>query len=644
MCGLTGFWHLNGSHPIKNLAETATKMAETILYRGPDSQGVWTDEEAKLAMAHRRLAVIDLSPAGYQPMLSGSGRLVISYNGEIYNSPDIKAACIRDRIAWRGHSDTEVILEACEAIGPQKAVPHFIGMFSFALWDRKDRSLWLVRDRLGIKPMYYGILNGILFFGSQIKTFCEHPGFQPSIDMEAVCAYTRFGYIPAPLSIWQGIRKLLPGSMVHIRADGSMEEHKYWDLSQVAERGQRSRLSSSPEEATDELERLLYDAIGRRMVADVPLGAFLSGGIDSSLVCALMQAQSSKPVKTFTIGFYEEDYNEAAYAKAVAKHLGTEHHELYVRPEEAQSVIPDIPCWYDEPFSDSSQIPTTLVSRLARRHVIVSLSGDGGDELFAGYPRYYDALKISQAIVHLPRSLCRGVASALHLLSPTRWNDLFRFLPSRFRPARTGHRLHKLAGTMQRSDPHDFYLSIISQWHDPEALVLGGKLPTLPPWDRARNLHIPNLVERLQYLDTLTYLPDDILVKADRASMSCSLELRVPLLDHRVVEYSWRLAPEIKMRNGIPKWPLKEILSRHIPRELIERRKMGFGVPIDHWLRHSLRDWAEELLSEKRLREAGIFNPDPIRDRWQQHLAGTSDWHYPLWTILMFQAWLDSIS
>ena len=643
MCGLTGFWSMKGPRPDGGLAAAAEKMAGCIAYRGPDSHGVWTDEEAGLALAHRRLAIVDLSPAGHQPMVSHSGRFAISYNGEIYSADDIKKDFAGQNIAWRGHSDTEIMLEACEAFGVEKVVPRFIGMFAFALWDKKTRTLWLVRDRLGIKPLYYGMSGGTFFFGSQIKTFRRHPGFSPEMDMDAVRAYARFGYIPAPLSIWKGIRKLMPGAILRITADGSITEQKYWDLAQVAADGQKNRMSCSPDEAVDELEALLKDAIGRRMMADVPLGAFLSGGVDSSLVCALMQAQSTTPVKTFSIGFDEEGYNEAPFAREVAKHLGTEHHELYVRPEEAQSVIPSIPEWYDEPFSDSSQIPTTLVSRLARQHVIVALSGDGGDELFAGYRRYNDGLAIWRQFQRLPPFTRKAAVVGIRMLSPTWWDRLFRLVPPPLRPAHVGCRAHKLADVLDKSGTHEFYRSLISQWHDVDGLIPGGHEPILAPWNIMDDLPIANVVERMQYLDTLTYLPDDILVKADRASMSCSLELRVPLIDHRVVEMSWRMPPELKMRDGVSKWPLREVLYRHVPKALIERPKMGFGVPIDHWLRGSLRDWAEGLLSEKRLREEGIFNPAPIRDRWQQHLSGASNWQYPLWTILMFEAWQDSL-
>ncbi|HAU29567.1 MAG TPA: asparagine synthase (glutamine-hydrolyzing) [Rhodospirillaceae bacterium] len=645
MCGLTGFWSMSpAKRPDGGLAHTAKAMSDRIIWRGPDSDGIWTDEEAGLALAHRRLAIVDLSPAGYQPMASASGRFVICYNGEIYNSTDIRKELAGRDIAWRGHSDTETMVEACETFGVAEAVKRFIGMFAFALWDRQERTLWLVRDRLGIKPMHYGLLEDTLFFGSQLRTFTPHPGFSPQQDMDAVRAYARYGYIPAPLTIWQGVRKLMPGHIARITADGDITETPYWSMAEVAANGQANRFSGSPEEAVDELEKLLMDAVGRRMMADVPLGAFLSGGVDSSLVCALMQAQSDKPVKTFSIGFDEDGYNEAPYAREVAKHLGTEHHEFYVRPEEAQAIIPGIPEWYDEPFSDSSQIPTTLVSRLARKEVIVALSGDGGDELFAGYRRYNDGLSIWRKFQAFPPIARKAAIAGIHALSPTWWDRVARLVPPSLRPAHVGCRAYKLADVLAESGTHAFYRSLISQWHDINTLIPGAPEPLLPPWNNidAMQGSIPDVVERMQYLDTITYMPDDILVKADRASMSCSLELRVPLIDHRVVEMAWRMPPELKMRGGVSKWPLREVLYRHVPKELIERPKMGFGVPIDHWLRGSLRDWAENLLSEKRLREEGIFNPAPIRARWQQHLEGSSNWQYPLWTILMFEAWHEA--
>ena len=637
MCGITGFW--SDEAPDKAIAE---KMAMQIAHRGPDGAGVWTDKKSGLALAHRRLSIIDLSAAGHQPMYSPCERYSLVYNGEIYNHLDLRADLAREGGAfdWRGHSDTETLLAALRHWGVEGALKRLNGMFAFALWDAAERVLFLARDRMGEKPLYYGRCNDVLMFGSELKALSAHPRWNGQLDRDALALYMRHNYVPAPWSIYRGIRKLPPAHFIAITECGQTlaEPQCYWDIKQIAS-GDVS--SASPEELTDELEVLLRDAIGRRMAADVPLGAFLSGGIDSTTVAALMQAQSAKPIKTFSIGFREEGYDEAKHARAVAEHLGTDHTELYVTPQEAIAVIPDLPTMYDEPFSDSSQIPTYLVSKLARQHVTVSLSGDGGDELFYGYSRYFLAQSIWQRLCRLPMPARQALASVIMHLPAQTLDRMQRGLPQRFQFSRLADRLPKFAEILRSPDNQTLYRSIVSHTKDPEKLVLGAHEPdtvlsvpdALPP--------LPGMGEQMMLLDMLTYLPDDILTKVDRASMAVSLEARVPLLDHRLVEFAWRVPTNLKYRNMQGKWLLKQVLYRHVPREMMERPKMGFGVPIQHWLRGELRDWAEELLDEKRLREDGIFDAAQVRHWWEEHLNADPRWHAYLWDVLMFQAWKE---
>ncbi len=648
MCGIAGF--IGGRFDQQGARSTLARMTGAIAYRGPDSAGAWLEAEQRVALGHRRLAILDLSPAGEQPMTSPSGRYVIVYNGEIYNHLEL-----RERLAgpWRGHSDTETLLAAIEAWGIGEALKQCAGMFALALWDREEKALILARDRLGEKPLYYGWqgagAEAAFLFGSELKALARHPAFRREIDRQALALFTRFNYVPAPHSIYAGIAKLPPGTFLTLRSgDRSPAITPYWSAAEIAAAGAAAPLDIGPEEATDALERVLSKAVSQQMISDVPLGAFLSGGVDSSTIVALMQAQSSRPVKSFSIGFHDPAYNEAEHAGAVARHLGTDHEELYVQPEDALAVIPSLPAIYDEPFADASQVPTLLVSRLARRQVTVALSGDGGDELFAGYNRYRLAARNWGRISKLPRPLRRAMAQGLVALSPEQWNKVAGavapILPASLRLSLPGEKVHKAARGLASGSADELYQGLVSSWRDPSDLVIGGAEPaTLAPATLAR-LDGLGTCERMMALDMLTYLPDDILAKVDRAAMSVSLETRVPLLDHRVVELAWRLPLDLKLRGGETKWVLRQLLYRHVPRALIERPKMGFGIPIDAWLRGPLKDWAEALIDERRLDGQGYFRPGPIRAAWDAHQSGRVNMQYQLWAILMFQSWLEGQS
>ncbi len=642
MCGFAGFIGKPGALDTEALERLAGRMAERLESRGPDDAGTWVSPAAGIAIGHRRLAVIDLTAAGHQPMVSASGRTVIAYNGEVYNFADIRRDLEAEGRSFRGGSDTEVVLEACEAWGVERAVSRFIGMFAFALWDTQARRLTLVRDRLGIKPLYWGRSGGVLFFGSQPKGFFDHPAWRPEVDRDALAAYLRHAYVPAPRSVFRGIEKLEPGSLIVIDADGRETRRRYWDLREIASGAVRDRPTLDDETAIEMLDELLRDSVKRRMIADVPLGVFLSGGIDSSTVLALMQAQSDRPVKSFTIGFDEAGYDEARDAKRVARHLGTDHTELYVAPDHAQAVLPKLASWYDEPFADSSQIPTCLVSEMTRRDVTVVLSGDGGDEVFAGYNRHVGAATYSRRLGAWPRPLRASLASLLRALPPSSWDRLFRAMPRRQRLPQVGDKAHKLAALLAMPHEDALYRWLVSQWSDPDALVRGGRERQGILWDSTLRRDLPEFTDRMLLMDTVTYLPDDILTKVDRASMAVGLEARVPLLDHRVVEFAWRLPPAMKARGGQGKWLLRQVLRRYVPERLIDRPKMGFGVPVDAWLRGPLRDWAESLLAESRLRDGGYLDPAPIRDAWTEHLSGRRNHHNRLWTVLMFEAWRET--
>lgn len=647
MCGISGFIDISRGNADKVLREILLRMASALHHRGPDDAGTWVDASAGIALGHRRLSILDLSPLGHQPMQSTCGRYVTSFNGEIYNFKALREEldCLGHR--FRGHSDTEVMLACMTQWGIESAVTRFNGMFAIAVWDRETRLLHLVRDRMGEKPLYYGWAGKTFLFASELKAIRAHPHFEGAIDRGAVALFMRHNYIPAPYSIYTGIFKVEPGTIVTIASNPAVAPgvHHYWSVASAAEQGQDEPFKGSAAEAIRCLDELLRDAVKLRMASDVPLGAFLSGGIDSSTIVALMQAQSSRPVQTFSIGFHEAAYNEAHHAKAVAEHLGTNHTELYVSPAEAMEVIPRLPAIYDEPFSDSSQIPTYLVSELTRRQVTVALSGDGGDELFAGYGRYFWAAGLWGKVRSIPSPLRRIASRSLTMLSPKTWSALFRgaspVLPKRLRLRNPGDKPHKLAEVLTAESIETLYLAIVSHWQSPTSVVLGATEPPTALTDQSRWFRSPELFNRMMYMDMLSYLPDDILVKVDRASMAVSLEARVPFLDHRIVEFAWKLPMSLKIHEGQGKWVLRQVLKQYVPAAFQERPKMGFGVPIDSWLRGPLKDWAESLLAEKRLMDEGIFDPDPIRQQWNEHLSGTCNWHYYLWDVLMFQAWLE---
>lgn len=647
MCGIAG---ILATKPI-DWSKTLGRMADRLGHRGPDDYGIWSDPEAGIGLAHRRLSILDLSPAGKQPMHSASQRFVISYNGEIYNFAELQKQ-LGDTgsslVKFRGSSDTEVLLAAIEQWGLRPAIQRCRGMFAFALWDRTERVLHLVRDRVGEKPLYYGWIGKTLMFASELKAFQAFENFTPEIDRQALAAYMQYAYVPTPQTIFKGIRKLEPGtiaSVSHRDAGKFPVPVKYWSANEIADSGVADQFKGSDSDAENHLDQLLRNSIGLQMIADVPLGAFLSGGIDSSTVVALMQDISQRPVKTFTIGFDETAYDESQDAAAVAKHLRTDHTELIVTADDAMSVIPKLPNLYDEPFADSSQLPTYLVSALARQHVTVSLSGDGGDELLGGYNRHAWVDKIWARVGRLPGFSRRAFAHATKTLSPDRWDSIFEslgeVLPSRLSPRMPGQKLHKLAGVIDAKSPEAMYRRLATHWHSPNSIVLG----TNRAHGATNGRHWPNLgstAQEIMLMDLVTYLPDDILVKVDRAAMGVSLETRVPFLDHPIIEFAWRLPLNMKIRDGEGKWLLRQVLDRYVPRTLMERPKAGFGIPIDDWLRGPLKDWAEDLLGEQRLKNEGYLNPSPIRKAWREHLTGTRSRQHELWTILMFQSWLES--
>jgi asparagine synthase (glutamine-hydrolysing) len=658
MCGLAGFLYFHNNFRADVFEPILNRMAKTIESRGPDAQGFWFDLNAGVGLAHRRLAIVDLTPAGAQPMVSASGRFVLAFNGEIYNHLDLRgeinhfgaSPLATTNQQWQGHSDTESLLAGFEAWGIEETIKKCVGMFAFALWDTHSNTLTLGRDRLGEKPIYFGWqgdgASAVFLFGSELKAIKQHPSFTAEIDRDALCLLMRHNYIPAPYSIYKGISKLEPGCLLTVTAAmGLPVITRYWSAAEVAQAGVATPFAGTPTQAVNVLENLLKSAVQQQMMADVPLGAFLSGGIDSSTVVALMQAQSGSPVKTFTIGFNEESYNEAVQAKAVAQHLGTNHTELYVTAQQALDVIPRLPQLYCEPFADSSQVPTFLVSQLARQQVTVSLSGDAGDELFGGYNRYVLTDKLWRRLSTVPVAGRRMAAKGIRAVSPSTWNTLCKplqtMLPQSLQQANWGDKLHKAAGVLASPSVDQLYLGLVSQWDNPASLVIGGTEPPTQLTANGPNLQGLDDIQRMMLLDTVSYLPDDILVKVDRAAMGVSLEGRVPFLDHRLVEFAWQLPQNLKLRDGVGKWILREVLYRHVPKALIERPKMGFGVPIGDWLRGPLRDWAEVLLDEVRLKKEGYFHAAPIRQKWEEHLSGKHNWQHHLWTVLMFQAWLE---
>ena len=651
MCGIVGF-RQNSSSNI-DMRDGIAQMNDALYHRGPDAGDSWLDETMGLALGHRRLAILELSPAGAQPMHSNCGRYVVVFNGEIYNHLQLRQQLNQEGflLEWKGHSDTETMLACFVAWGIEKTLQAMVGMFAIALWDKQTKLLTLAKDRMGEKPLYWGWQGDSLFFSSELKALKAHPMFKADIDRDSITLLLRHNCIPAPYSIYQGIKKLRPGYWLQLPL-AELETAKiavpkaYWRFNTVVESGLQNPFTGSPEQAVDILESALVESIGSQMQSDVPLGAFLSGGIDSSTVVALMQAQSEQPIKTFTIGFEDEAYNEATHAKAVAKHIGTEHTELYITPKDALSVIPKLSSIYCEPFSDSSQIPTFLVSQLASEHVTVALSGDGGDELFGGYNRYLMAQQVWNKNRKLPRPIRRLASTTLTAFAPKSWDAMFTtlnpILPKKLRLSAPGDKAHKLAGVLNIDSEQDFYQSLTSHWQQPETLVIGAKEPSTLISDINCWPKTDSFQHAMMAMDAQTYMTDDILVKVDRAAMANSLETRVPMLDHRIVELAWKMPLEYKIRHGEGKWLLKQVLFRHVPRQLIERPKMGFSLPLHDWLRGSLRDWAEALLDEKLLLQQGYFYPAPIRMMWTEHLSGKYNHQDQLWNILMFQAWLET--
>jgi asparagine synthase (glutamine-hydrolysing) len=648
MCGICGFY----SKSSLKFNNAITKMCAAISHRGPDGNGIWQDKNLGIVLGHQRLSIIDLSAAGHQPMQSSSGRFILSYNGEIYNHLALRAELkdINSNVKWRGNSDTETLLEGLEFWGIEVTLKKLVGMFAFALWDKKLRCLTLVKDRMGEKPLYYGWQgkrdNSVFLFGSELKALKAHPNFRGEINRDAIALQFRHNCIPAPYSIYKDIYKLLPGHYLQLKENDLRENllpnsKPYWSLVDKAVYGVNNPLSLSPEEIKLELEKLLIIFVKQQMISDVPLGAFLSGGVDSSTIVALMQTQSARPIKTFTIGFNEDEYNEAKYAKEVSRHLGTDHNELYVSAEQAMAVIPKLQSIYDEPFSDSSQIPTFLLSQLAKQYVTVSLSGDGGDELFCGYNRYTISKNFFNKLKPVPFFLKKILSLGIKSVTPQNWVKFSKIFSQLRQFNNFGDKIHKGATVLDSKNFSELHYRLASHFENPNEIVINSKEPSTfftnfkPP--------LPGLDDQQQMmlLDSITYLPDDILVKLDRAAMSTSLETRTPFLNHKLIEYSWRIPQSLKLKNGINKWILREILNKYLPTKLIDRKKTGFGIPIDLWLRGPLRDWAESLLNKTRLDREGYLNSDKILIKWKEHLSGKMNWQYHLWDVLMFQAWLE---
>ncbi len=643
MCGLTGFWDRSETCSPTEMRRRVSHMSDMLYHRGPD-------DGVGVALGFRRLAILDLTPTGRQPMLSASGRYVAVFNGEIYNFRQLRRMLEQEGNApeFRGGSDTEVLLAGIEVWGLAGTLRRAAGMFAIALWDRQDRTLSLARDRLGVKPLYVASLkNGTLLFGSELKALRAHPDFEPEIDRDVLALYFQQNCVPGSYSIYRGTRKVTPGSILRFGGSGAAEglEERYWDPLERLPLCHQQQFGGSQTEAVDALEQVLGLAVSQRMIADVPLGAFLSGGIDSSLVVALMQAQSTTPVRTFTIGYQEESFNEAGFSRDIARHLGTDHTELTVSAQDALDVVPKLPSIYDEPFSDCSQIPTYLVSHMARKHVTVALAGDGGDEVFGGYNRHVWSPRIWEAMKWFPVGVRKRLAQVMLAVGPRGWDAVMHrmkpLLPARLHEPNVGYKLSKLAEVLEADSADALYRQVASHWQKNNPVLGASALPTLTT-DPNRSLPIQTFLTRMLYFDLLTYLPDDNLTKVDRASMANSLEVRGPFLDHRVVEFAWTLPNSMKVQQGRGKWILRKLLERFVPTSLTDRPKMGFGVPIGAWLRGPLRGWAEELLSPTRLRSEGFLDADGVQQVWREHLQNRRDREYFIWDVLMFEAWLDS--
>ncbi|KAA3627109.1 MAG: asparagine synthase (glutamine-hydrolyzing) [Proteobacteria bacterium] len=644
MCGIAGFLQDGSARDTYDWLAVAGEMVASLRHRGPDGSGVWFDPECNVVMAHTRLAIVDLTPAGDQPMTSDGGRYTIVFNGEIYNFRVIRSELEREGQCFRGHSDTEVVLAAICHWGIEGAVNRFSGMFAFAVWDRSERTIQLVRDRLGEKPLYYGRLGRTFVFGSELKALRCHPAWRGEIDLQALKQFMRYGYVPAPKSIYTDISKLEPGTILTLKVSGgdfATTVTRYWSLEETVRLRREAATDIQESEAISQLDGLLRSVIRDELMADVPLGAFLSGGVDSSTVVALMQAESSARIKTFTIGYHEKDFDESVHARAIARHLQTDHTELHVTPDQALAVVPRMPQLYDEPFADVSQIPTFLIAKLTRQHVTVSLSGDGGDEFFGGYNRYLWGQWLTRIIRWVPASSRRLISRILISVPPARWEAAFRaiggIVPGAARVRSAGDKLHKLAGILSAANTNDLYLRLVSRCYEPGRLVAGGGEA---PEREAQALGKGDFVEAMMYRDAVTFLPDDVLVKVDRATMGVSLESRAPLLDHRVVEFAASLPLGMKIREGQGKWLLRQVLYRYVPRDLIDRPKSGFGIPMDVWLRGPLRDWAETLLDSANLKRTGFLDSAIIHTWWAEHLSGSRNRQSQLWCVLMFQAWL----
>ena len=640
MCGFSGFWDFLKSRTAEQNLRILKMMNDAIEFRGPDGEGYFTGEQG-IALGHRRLSILDLSESGAQPMGSQSDRYTIIFNGEVYNADRLRPELVEKGYTFHGTSDTEVMLAAIEAYGLENATKKFIGMFAFALFDKRENLLHLVRDRLGVKPLYYGIQDQHLFFGSQLKSFYKHPNFKPSLNHSTLSTYLSYNYIPSSTCIFRGVHKVQPGEIVTINASKNIHKTTYWSLEEVHHQGQENSLHfENDEDAIDAFQNLLDDAVKLRMISDVPLGAFLSGGIDSSLVVASMQKQSTKPIKTFSIGFENKDFNEAIYAKDVAHHLGTDHTECYIQDEDARNIVPMLPDFFDEPFADSSQIPTFLVSKLAREKVTVALSGDGGDEFFAGYTRYQVCEKFWKMYKFAPAPIRTALSKMIQILPEKSWDSMAKILPLGSLKKGFGEKLYRFKNIIDAQDESALFHSILTLWndHDLKAMTKDQKDPFKNYWDR---FSTDSFTTHMQLFDAAFYLPDDILTKVDRASMAVSLEARGPLLDHRIAEFAFALPMHYKMRHGSSKWLLKQTLERHVPKSLFERPKQGFGVPLESWLKGPLHDWAAYLLDPKKLKNNGIQDPQPITHRFHDMIKNNRNWSYSLWGVLMYQAWCE---